>query len=91
MDIYTFVTSLCDTSGMCFSLFDCNSGNVITVQTDDGEKTVLDADELLWSDYADYEIGGVDVWIDKGVRPIHFEFNIEVEEDEDGCCDDDED
>ena len=80
MTIYEFANLITDCENIVFSIFDFNKEDLITIDTDDGEKTNLNVDELLYSDYADYEIGGTDMWIDNG--KIHIEFNIEVNEDE---------
>ena len=51
------------------------------VATDESENAMeLSRDDLLFSEYADYEVGGMDVWIDKG--RVHIEFNIEVDEED---------
>jgi hypothetical protein len=80
MTIYDFVNSITDCWNIVFTLFDCNKEDLVSVETDDGETTQLEATELLYSEYADYEIGGTDMWIDDG--KIHIEFNIEIDEDE---------
>ena len=77
MTIYDFVNSITDAWNIVFTLFDCNTEELVSVETDDGEKTQLEASELLYSEYADYEIGGTDMWIDKD--QIHIEFNIEID------------
>ena len=78
MTIDEFASLINDCENIIFTIFDCNKGDLISVDTDDGKKTDLNIDELLYSDYADYEIGGTDMWIDNG--KIHIEFNIEVDE-----------
>ena len=45
------------------------------------ESTAFSADDLIYSGYADYEIGSMDMWVDNG--KIHIEFNIAVEDEED--------
>lgn len=77
MTIYDFVNSITDCCNIVFTLFDCNKEDLVSVNTDDGEKTQLNVDDLLYSEYADYEIGGTDMWIDK--NQIHIEFNIEID------------
>ena len=78
MTIYEFVNSINDCEDIVFTMFDCNKEDLISIDTDDREKTDLNIDELLYSDYADYEISGTDMWIDNG--KIHIEFNIDTEE-----------
>lgn len=80
MTIYDFVNSITDAWNIVFTLFDCNSEELVSVDTDDGAKTQLEATDLLYSEYADYEIGGTDMWIDGD--NIHIEFNIEIEEED---------
>ena len=79
MIIYEFIESINEGSDVIYTLFDCNTEEVVSVVTDESENAIeLSRDDLLWSDYADYEIGSIDMWIDKG--RIHIEFNIEIEE-----------
>lgn len=81
MTICEFMETLNDNFNTVFTLFDCNSSEVIFVATEEAENALeLSRDELLYSDYADYEIASIDMWIDKG--RIHIEFNIEIEEEE---------
>lgn len=77
MTIYEFVNSITDCWNIVFTLFDCNTEELVSIYTDDGEKTSVEATDLLYSEYADYEIGGIDMWIDEG--KIHIEINIEVD------------
>ena len=76
MDIYTFINSINDCENIVFTLFDCNKEDLVIVETDDGNKTELTIDDLSYSDYVDYEIGDIDMWIDN--RKIHIEINIEA-------------
>jgi hypothetical protein len=79
MTIYEFIESINEGSDVIYTLFDCNTEDLVSVVTDEDENTTeLDRDELLYSKYADYEIGSTDMWVDKG--RIHIEFNIEVDE-----------
>lgn len=79
MTIYDIVESITEGSDIVYTLFDCNSQEVLMVATDESENAIeLSRDDLLFSDYADYEVGGMDVWIDKD--RIHIEFNINVDE-----------
>lgn len=63
-------------------LFDCNSEDLVFMATDEVENTCeFKKDDLLYSNYSDYEIGSMDMWVrDDG--KVQIEFNIEVEEDE---------
>ena len=79
MTIYEFMETINDDSNVIYTLFDCNTEDVIFMATDEAENTCeFSRDDLLFSDYADYEIGSMDMWVDKG--RIHIEFNIEIEE-----------
>lgn len=80
MTIYEFTDLITDTENIEFSLFDCRTEDLIKVETYEDEKEHLNIDELSYSGYADYEILGVDMFIDK--KTIHIEFNIETEEEE---------
>lgn len=81
MTIYDFIETVNEGSDVIYTLFDCNTEEVVSVVTDESENAIeLSRDDLLWSDYADYEIGSMDMWIDKG--RIHIEFNIEIDEEE---------
>ena len=79
MTMYVIIESITEGSNIVYTLFDCNSQEVLMVVTDESENAIeLSRDDLLFSDYADYEVGGMDVWIDKG--RVHIEFNIDVDE-----------
>lgn len=79
MTIYEFVNSITDCWNIVFTLFDCNTEELVSIGTDESENAIqFTSEDLLYSDYADYEIGGVDMWIDEG--KIHIEFNIDVDE-----------
>ena len=82
MTIYEFLETLNDNDNAVYTLFDCNSEDLVFMATDEAENTCeFERDDLLYSDYSDYEIGSMDMWVrDDG--KIHIEFNIEVEEDE---------
>lgn len=82
MTIYEFIEAVNEGSDVIYTIFDCNSEEVVSIVTDDGKsETEFNRDDLIFSNYTDYEIGSVDMWAIKGV--IHIEFNIEVEEEED--------
>ena len=81
MTIYDIVEAITEGSDVIYTLFDCNSQEVLMVATDESENAMeLSRDDLLFSEYADYEVEGMDVWIDKG--RVHIEFNIEVDEED---------
>ena len=83
MTIYEFLETLNDNYNTVFTLFDCNSGDLVSVDTDEEDGVAeLNREELLNSVYSDYEIGSMDMWIDKEQDSIHIEFNIEVEEED---------
>ena len=81
MTIYDFIESINDTYNIVFKIFDCNREDCVFIPTDDSDgKLEVTADELLSTEYADLEIGSMDMWIDKG--KIHIEFNVEIDEDD---------
>ena len=81
MTIYDIVESITEGSNIVYTLFDCNSQEILMVVTDESENAIeLSRDDLLYSNYADYEVGGMDVWIDKG--RVHIEFNIDVDKED---------
>ena len=81
MTIYEFIEAINEGSDIIYTIFDCNAEEVMSMDTDEFEDaTEFSGDDLLFSKYADYEIGSVDMWASKGV--IHIEFNIEVEEED---------
>lgn len=81
MTIYDFLEMLNESHEMVFTLFDCSSENLVFMATEEAENTCqFSRYDLLCSEYSTYEIGSMDVWVDNGV--IHFELNIEVEEEE---------
>lgn len=78
MTIYEFMETVNDNYSTVFTLFDCNSGDVVSIDTDEAENiTELSRGELLYSKYADYEICSMDMWVDND--RVYIEFNIEVE------------
>lgn len=81
MTIYEVIESINEGSDVIYTLFDCNKEDVVFMATDEAENTCeFNRNDLLYSEYADYEIGSTDMWIDKG--RIHIEFNIEIDEEE---------
>ena len=78
MTIYDFVNSITDCWNIVFSLFNCNKYESVLVDTREGDKCYLTIDELMNSDYADYEICSTDIWT--GGNQIRIEFNIEIDE-----------
>lgn len=82
MAIYDFLEMVNDNWEMVFRLFDCNSEELVFMATEVAENTCeFSRDDLLYSEYADYEIGSMDMWVGDN-RLIYIEFNIEVEEDD---------
>lgn len=83
MTIYDYVDIINDTENIVFTVFNCDSDDVMEFEIEDGLKKELNIDELMESVAADYEIGGIDMWIDNTNRVIHIEFNVceEVYED----------
>jgi hypothetical protein len=82
MTIYEFIETVNEGSDVIYTLFDCKTENVVFMATEEAENTCeFNRDDLLYSEYADYEIGSVDMWAKNGI--IHIEFNIEIEEEDD--------
>lgn len=81
MTIYEFIESINEGSDVIYTLFDCNTEEVVSMDTDEFENiTEFSRDDLLYSKYADYEIGSTDMWVSNG--GIHIEFNIEIDEED---------
>lgn len=81
MTIYEFIETVNEGSDVVYTLFDCNTEELVFMDTDETENTCeFNRDDLLYSDYADCEIGSMDMWIDTG--RIHIELNIEIDEEE---------
>lgn len=78
MTIYDFINLLTSDDNMVFTLFDCNTEDLVYVDTGDGDKEELCGAELMGSEYADYDICSMDTWVEDDGR-IHIEFNIEEE------------
>jgi hypothetical protein len=70
MTIYDFISACCSLDNVEFSIFDCNS-----------EKT-FNISEEEYSEWENYEIGGMDIWYDEKKKCIHIEFNIEIDEED---------
>ena len=81
MTIYYFLELLNENFETVFTLFDCNTEELVFMATENAENTCeFSRDDLLDSAYSDYDICSMDMWIDNG--KIHIEFNIEVEEED---------
>ena len=81
MTIYEFIEVITEGSDVIYTLFDCNTQQNVSMDTDEADNAKeFWRDDLLYSEYADYEVGGVDVWIEKG--RIHIEINIEINEED---------
>lgn len=77
MTVYDFLELINEGSNVIYTLFDCNTEKLISMNTDEFDnETEFSRDDLLFCKYADYAINSVDTWI--GVGCIHIEFNIEV-------------
>ena len=81
MTIYDFIETVNENYEMVFTLFDCNSEELISMDTDECENaTKFSRDDLAYSKYEDCEIGSIDMWVENG--QIHIEFNIEIDEED---------
>lgn len=69
-----------DASNVRIRIFDCNSEDIIfdSDKLDEYDDAVS---EIIFSDMADYEVGGYDLYLHNGI--INLELNIEYEPDED--------
>ncbi len=78
--IRDFIELINDSENILFSVFDCNTEDVLSFETDEGRKKDLNIDEIAECNASDYKIGGIDMWMDEKLRKIHIEFNIDFEE-----------
>ena len=81
MTIYDYLNLINDCDNIVFRIFDCNTENCV-FWTDDEDDTRDEwaSDNLIWHEYADLEIGSMDMWMDKG--QIYIEFNVEIDKDD---------
>ena len=81
MTIYDFLRTINDCELIVFKIFDCNTENcVFWTDDEDDDRDEWDVDELSWSQYADLEIGSMDMWMQNG--KIYIEFNVEIDEED---------
>jgi hypothetical protein len=81
MSIYDFIFRINDCELIVFKIFDCNTENCVFLSDDEyDDRTEWNAEELLDSDYADLEIGSMDMWMKNG--QIYIEFNVEIDEED---------
>ena len=73
-----FVELTSDLDHCCVRLFDCNSEEIVWNSDEHNECDTIR--ELSYSEFADYEVLGYDLYLHDG--RIYFEINIEVEEDD---------
>lgn len=80
MTIYEYLELLNDNHEMVFTLFDCNTENLVFIATENAENTCeFSKEDLLYSECSDYEICSMDMWVKDNI--IHVEFNVTVDED----------
>ena len=80
MTIYEYLELLNDNHEMVFALFDCNTENLVFMATENAENTCeFSKEDLLYSEYSDYDILSVDMWAKDNI--IHVEFNVAIDED----------
>lgn len=80
MTIYEYLELLNDNHEMVFTLFDCNTENLVFMATENAENTCeFSKEDLLYSEYSDYDILSVDMWAKDNI--IHVEFNVAIDED----------
>lgn len=73
MDIYEFLTLMIDCVGCHFIVYDLRTEEQVFAECEEAE-------ELMYSEWADYQIESFDVY--KKDDCVVFEFNIETEEDD---------
>ena len=80
MTIYEYLELLNDNHEMVFTLFDCNTENLVFMATENAENTCeFSKEDLLYSERSDYDILSVDMWAKDNI--IHVEFNVAIDED----------
>lgn len=69
-----------DASNVRIRIFDCNSEDIVfdSDKLDEYDDAVS---EIIFSDFADYEVGGYDLYLHNGI--INLEINIDYESEED--------
>lgn len=72
MTIYEFLNTCCTLDNVECSIFDCNSEKAFNISEED----------LRYSEWENYEIGGMDIWYDEKKKCIHIKFNIEIDEED---------
>ena len=80
MTIYEYLELLNDNHETVFTLFDCNTEDLVFMATENAENTcVFSKEDLLYSEYSDYDILSMDMWAKDNI--IHVEFNVAIDED----------
>ena len=69
-----------DASSIRLRIFDCNSENIV-FDSDNLDKYDDAVSEIIFSDFADYEVGSYDLYLHNGI--INLEMNIDYEPEED--------
>lgn len=83
MDVYDFLNTFCDLSAVVLSIFDCASEEVIWNSSKDMDEDEIDAvTALQCSDFASYEVQGVDLFKNRDGL-IQLEINIDMGDEED--------
>ena len=80
MTIYEYLELLNDNHETVFTLFDCNTEDLVFMATENAENTCeFSKEDLLYSEYSDYDILSMDMWAKDNI--IHVEFNVATDED----------
>lgn len=80
MTIYEYLELLNDNHETVFTLFDCNTEDLVFMATENAENTCeFSKEDLLYSEYSDYDILSMDMWAKDNI--IHVEFNVAIDED----------
>ena len=83
MDVYDFLNTFTDLSAVVLSIFDCSSEEVMWNSSKDMAADDIDAvTALQCSDFASYEVQGVDLFKNRD-NMIQMEINIDMGDEED--------
>ena len=82
MDVYDFLSTFSDLDAVVVSIFDCCSENVVWNSSMSGGEDTGILTALAWSDFASYEVQGVDLFKNRDGL-IQMEINIDIGDEED--------
>ena len=82
MDVYDFLNTFTDLSAVVLSIFDCSSEEVVWNSVKDMDDELDAVAALQCSDFASYEVQGVDLFKNSDGL-IQMEINIDMDDEED--------